>query len=161
MLEVLGAQDCLVHWYLPVDSQGAVLDGDSAIGFRSVEVVAFVLEDCGLTQYGKAMSEASRHEELTMIIFRKLDSYMLSVGWRTFADVYSDIKHLTLDASYKFTLGIWRFLEMKAAHYSIRGHAFVVLDEVDRTNLFVELSLGEGFEEIAAIVFEDAWLYDY
>ena len=45
---------------------------------------------------------------------------------------------------------------MKATHYAITGFGFVILNEYNRSNLLVEILLGEGFEEVAARIFKDS-----
>ena len=45
---------------------------------------------------------------------------------------------------------------MKATHYAIRGFAFVILNKDNRSNLLVEILLGEGFEEVTARIFKDS-----
>lgn len=44
---------------------------------------------------------------------------------------------------------------MQASHYSIDGHGFVVLYEVDGADFLFKFSLGEALEEVASGVFED------
>ncbi len=49
---------------------------------------------------------------------------------------------------------------MESAHFTIAGFGFVVLHKMDGADFFVELSLREGFEEIASFIFENARFYD-
>ena len=64
MLQVLFTEYCLFYWYAPVNAEGLVLDVDAAISLGMIELVAFVLEDGGLSEHGEAMSKATRNEEL-------------------------------------------------------------------------------------------------
>ena len=92
MPEVLVGQYGLVGRDSPVDSQTLVQNAYAAVSFRVVELVAFVLEDRSLGQDGKAVGEAARYEELTMIVTCQLDSHVLPISRAAFADIYSHIK---------------------------------------------------------------------
>ncbi len=161
MTKILGAKDYLINRNLPVDAEGFVLDGDAAVGFRRIEVVTLVLEDCGLAENGKAMGEAARDEELAVVVFTEFYSNMTAVSRRAFADVYCDIENPALDTAHELALSVRRLLEMKSAHNSVGGHAFVVLDKIYRTDLLVEFTLGERLEKVAPVIFKDFGLYDY
>ena len=64
MLQVFLAEYRLLHWYAPVNTQGFVLDIDSAISLWMIGLVALVLEDGGLGKNGEAMGKSTRNEEL-------------------------------------------------------------------------------------------------
>ena len=66
---VLAAEDSLGGGDAPVDAKGVVEDADAAVGLRVVELVALVLEDGGLAEYGETVGEALRDEELTVVVF--------------------------------------------------------------------------------------------
>ena len=87
MLQIFLTKYRLLHWYAPVDAKGFILDVDSAICLGMIELVALVLEYGGLGENGEAMSKASWHEELTMIVFCQFYCYMLATCRRTLADV--------------------------------------------------------------------------
>ena len=111
------------------------------------------------------MGKAFWDEELAMIVFCQLYSYMLAIGWRAFTNIYSYIKHSTFYAAYQLALGIWWALEVQSSHHAIATHRLVVLAEVntvsqDWGNLFFKLSLAETLEEVATRVAEEAWLYN-
>ena len=85
-----------------------------------IELVALVLEDGGLAQYGKAMSKAFGYEKLPMVVFCQLYGNMLSVGGGALADINGYIKHSAFHAAHQFALGKGRALEMQASHDTIR-----------------------------------------
>ena len=64
MLQVFLAEYRLFHRYAPINAKGFVLDIDAAIGLRMIELVTLVLEYGSLGENGKAVSEATRDEEL-------------------------------------------------------------------------------------------------
>ena len=64
MLQIFLAEYRLLHRYAPVNAKRFILDIDSAIGLRMIELVALVLEDGGFGENGKAVGEATRNEEL-------------------------------------------------------------------------------------------------
>ena len=66
MFCILLTQEGFLYRNLPINAKTIVLDGDTTICLWSIEVVALVLEDCSLREYGKAMCEASWYEELAM-----------------------------------------------------------------------------------------------
>ena len=111
------------------------------------------------------MSKALRDEELAMIVFCQLYSYMLAIRWRSLTNIYCYIEHSTFYAADQFALGIWWALKVQASHHTIAAHRLVVLAEVntvsqDWGNLFFKLSLAEALEEVASSVTEEAWLYN-
>ena len=48
----------------PVDAQRVIEDGDTSIGLWMIELIALILEDCCLREYGKTVGKALRDEEL-------------------------------------------------------------------------------------------------
>jgi len=58
----------------------------------------------------------------------------------------------------------WRTQEVKASHYSIRRHEFVILNKgylvtKNRCHLLVKLSLRERLKDVATDIFEYPRLY--
>lgn len=109
-----------------------------------IEVVAFVLEDGGLAQNGKAVGKTTRYEELTVIVFGELYGYMLAIDRAAFADIYCNVQDFTLDATNELALGERRCLEVQATHDAITAHGFVVLHEVDFSHFFFKFSQEES-----------------
>ena len=68
MLQVFLAKNGLLDWDAPVNAQRLILDVDSSISLRMVELIALVLEDGRFGEDGKAMGETSRNKELTMVV---------------------------------------------------------------------------------------------
>ena len=64
MLQVFLAENCFLNRYAPVNAKGFVLDIDSAISLRVIELIAFVLEDGDFGENGKAVCKSTRDEEL-------------------------------------------------------------------------------------------------
>ncbi len=147
---VLFAQDSLLAGDSPIDAQTLVEDGDASLGLRSIEVVALVLEDSRLAQHAEPMSKSLRNEKLTMILARELNSYMLTVRRAALTDIHSYVQHSPKNTTNKLALSEGRALEMEATHHTIATHALVVLHEVNRSHLLLELTLGETLEEIAS-----------
>jgi len=160
MLRVFFAQDCLFRGDSPVDAEALVCYGDTVVCFRMVELIALILEDGSLAQYGETVSEAFRNEELTMIFFCEFDGDVLSVGGRPFSDIDGHIQDGSSHTPDKLALCIRWALEVQSAHHPIGGHAFVILHKVDGADFLLELSLRERFEEVPASIPEDAWFYD-
>ena len=125
-----------------------------------IELIALILEDGNIAEDSEAVGKATWNKELPVIILCQFHSHMLAVGRAAFADVNGYVKDGTLDAADEFALGEGWTLEMKTSHYAIGAFAFVVLNKTDGSDLFVKLPLGEGFEEIATGVCEDARLDD-
>ena len=116
---ILVAQNRLIDRDAPVDAETAVQDADASVCLWGVEVIAFVLEDCCLAEDGKAVGEAFRHEELTVVVFGEFHGNVLAVGGAALADVNRHIEHLALDASDELALGVGRSLEVEPAHHSV------------------------------------------
>ena len=64
MLQVFLAEYRLLHRNMSIDTKGFILDIDAAICLGMIELVALVLEYGSLGENGKAVSEATRDEEL-------------------------------------------------------------------------------------------------
>lgn len=112
MLGVLIAQKRTLHRDAPVYAQRFIQDAYATIGLGVVELVTLVLEDGGLAEYGEAVGEALRDEELAMVVFGEFYSYVLTVGWGAFANVNGYIQDGAFDTANKFALGKGRALEM-------------------------------------------------
>lgn len=111
------------------------------------------------------MSKALWDEELAMIIFCQLYSYMLTISWRALADIYCNIEDSTLYAAYQLALGIRWTLEVQTSHNTIRAHTLIVLAKMNTMsqnwgNLLFKLSFAEALEEISSSIAEEAWLYN-
>ena len=164
MLGVLLAQDGMVGRNLPVDAKAVVEDGDATVCLWVIELITLVLEHGGLAQHGEAMGEATRDEELAMIVLGEFHRHVFAKGRRTLADINCHIEHRTLHATHQFALGERWALEMQTSHHAVGRHALVVLAEIhlmpqDRHHLLVKLPLREALEEIAPGILEDARLY--
>ena len=153
-------EDCLFRGDSPVDAEALVCYGDTVVCFRMVELIALILEDGSLTQYGETVSEAFRNEELTMILFCEFDGDVLPVSGRPFSDVDGYVEDGSPNASNELALREGWALEVQSSHHPIGGHAFVILHKVDGAYFLLELSLRERFEEVPASIPEDAWFYD-
>ena len=159
MAGVFVTEDGLGGGDAPVDAEGVVEDADAAVGLRVVELVALVLEDGGLAEYGEAVGEALRDEELAVVVFGEFYGDVLTVGWGAFTDVNGYVQDGAFDATNEFALGEGGTLEMQTTHHAVSGFAFIILDEDDLSDFFIEFPLREGFEEIAATIFEYSRFY--
>ena len=119
MLQVLLTEYRLLYRYTPVYTKRLVLDIDAAIGLRMIELVAFVLEDGGFGKNGEAMGEATRDEELTMIVFCQFHCYMLTECQGALSDVNGYVEDCALDTTHEFALCIWHALIVKTSHHAI------------------------------------------
>ena len=160
LLEVLVAEDGLLHRDLPVDAQLFVHKLNAGIGLGVVEVVALVLKNSDIAEHGKAMGKTTGNEELAVIVLTELYSHMLTIGGRPLADVDSNIKHPALDTTHNLALRIGGTLKVETTNDTISGHALIVLNKLDRTYLLVELALRERLKEIATGILKDTRLYD-
>ena len=57
VLGIFFTQDSMVGRYAPVDTQTVIQYANAFIGFRKIEVVAFILEHGCIAQHGKSMSK--------------------------------------------------------------------------------------------------------
>ena len=160
MLCVFFAQDGFLGGDSPVDAEAEVCYGDAAVGFRMVELIALVLEDGCLAQYGETVSEAFRDEELPMVVFREFYGDVLSVGGRPFAYIDGYVEDGSPNTAHELALRVGWALEVQSAHDAVLRHAFVVLHKLDGAYFLLELPLREGFEEVPAGILEDAWFDD-
>ena len=152
-------------WDFPINTKAIIKDADASIGFWVIEVITLVLENGSLGEDGEAVGKTLWDEELDMIVFCQLYSYMLAIRWRSLTNIYCYIKYSTLYAAYQLTLSIWWALEVQASHYAITAHRLIVLAKVytvsqDWGNLFFKLSLAKALKEVATSVTEEAWLYN-
>ena len=155
------AQEHFLFRDAPVDAEALVQDGDAAVGLGMVELVALVLEDGGLAQYGEAVRKSFVDEELEVVVLTQFHGYVLPECGRTFADIDSHVQHATFDAAHQFGLCERRALIVQTAHHAVGGHTLVVLHEADLAadkgcEFLVELTLRETLKEIASRVVEHA-----
>ena len=64
MLQIFLAEYRFIYRYAPVNAKRLVLDINSAISLRMIELIALVLEDGSLGEHCEAMSKATRDKEL-------------------------------------------------------------------------------------------------
>ena len=161
MFCILVTQKSFVSRYSPVNSEGLIQDVDAAICLWSIEVVAFVLEDCCHAEDSKAMGEALGDENVAMVVFSEFNSNMMPIGRATFTNIYCHIEDCSPDAAHQFALGVGRALEVESAEHAIAAAGVVVLHEVDVQPCLLPEFLGvETLEEISPGVPEDLRL-DY
>ena len=119
MLYILLRKKGLIHWYPPIYAQTLILYTDAPIRLRSIEIIAFVLENSYLTQYRESMSEPSGHEKLAMVILTQFNGYMLTISWTSFANIHGYVKDTSFHATHQFALRKRGPLKMQAAHHSV------------------------------------------
>ena len=71
----------MLCWNSPIDAESIIEDADTSICLWVIEVITLVLEDGCFLEDSETMSKALWNEELAMIIFCQLYSYMLAIGW--------------------------------------------------------------------------------
>ena len=76
----------------PVYGEGFVEDGDAAVGFGMVTVVAFVLEYGDRAEDGEAVCETMGDEELAVVVFGEFDCYVPPECGGAFSDVYGYVE---------------------------------------------------------------------
>ena len=104
MAGVLVAEDGLGGGDAPVDAKGVVEDADASVGLRMAELIALVLEDGSLAEYGEAMGEALRDEELAVVVFGEFYGNVLAVGRGAFTNVNGYVQDGTFDTANEFAL---------------------------------------------------------
>ena len=160
MLRVLVGEEGFGGVELPVDAEGFVGDRDAAVSLGGVVVVALVLEHGHVAQNGEAVGEPARHEELSVVLFGKLDGDVPPVCRGTLAEVDGHVEDASADAAHELGLGVGGALEMESAHHAAARHRLVVLHEVNlASDCLVEGLLVVALEEVAARILEDAGLY--
>ncbi len=88
MVGIFFGEDSFGWIYHPINTKTRVEYGDSPVRFGAVVVVAFVLEDGGVTEDGKAVGETSWDEELAVIVFGQFYCYVLAVCRGAFTGVH-------------------------------------------------------------------------
>ena len=154
MVPVFFRQHDFVRRNPPVDGQFGVVPCQRTLGLRCIVVVALVLEDRFFREHRESVGESAGDEELTVILFGEFHGDVAAECGRTAPDVDRYIEHTTLDDTHQLRLGMGCFLEMQAAQNAVRGFRFVVLHEIYGPNLFAEVTFGERFEEITALIAE-------
>ena len=89
----------------PIDVNRLVRPKDAAIIARGVWVSALIDNVSGLTEYAKTVGKTFRYEHLQAVVFGQIHSHPFAEGWRTAADVNSDIKDSAGDGVHQFCLG--------------------------------------------------------
>ena len=71
-----------VERYTPIDTKSGIVKTDAPFRFRMIELVALILEDSSGRQHGKPMGKSFGNEQLSMIVCREFDDYVLTIGGR-------------------------------------------------------------------------------
>ena len=149
---VFGTQNGFGNGHAPVDVETLIHERDACIRLGSIVVVALVLEHRFFGENGKAVRKTAGDEELEMVVFAQFHCHVLTKGGTALANVYGNIEDATAGAAHEFALRVGHALIVKTAHHTARGTRFVVLHKINGTHEAVELLLGKGFKEIAAVV---------
>jgi len=153
MFGIFGADDTQFFRHLPIDSQIRVVQQQSAIRFRMIEVIAFVGEDGLVAEHRETMCKALGDEELTLVILTQLHAVPLTEGGTVFAQIDSHIQDTADGAAHQFSLGVRRTLEMQTAHYTVTGTRLVVLNELRVNARFAVTLLVVRLHKIPARIF--------
>ena len=78
MVAVFFREDDLVFRNFPVNAQIRIVPCDCPFGFRTIEVVALVLEDHLVTQHAESVRESLRYEKLPVVVLREFDRHVFS-----------------------------------------------------------------------------------
>jgi len=74
----------------------------------------------------EAVGETLRDEQRAVVAGGKHFAMPTQEGRRTGADVYRHVEDLAAQATHQFHFGVWRALEMQAAHRALAGRKGVV-----------------------------------
>lgn len=88
------------HRYTPINTQRRVHYRYTPVRLRTVVVVTLILEYGNFTQYRESVGEATRNEELPVVLLRQQARHVLSIGWRTPADIDRYVKDSTAHATH-------------------------------------------------------------
>lgn len=157
---VFGTQNGIGNGDAPVDVETLVHERDACVRLGGIIVVAFVLKHRFFGENGKSVRKTAGDEELEVIVLTEFHSHVLTKGGTALANVYGYIEDATAGAAHKFALRVGHALIVKTAHHTARGTRFVVLHKINGTHEAVELLLGKGFKEIAAVVAKQSGFED-
>src|SRR5690606_9319776 len=150
---ILIGQDQLLLRDAPVDGQCFIQWVYAALGFFVVIVIAFVEEGGLLAQHDKSVQEATRYEQLQVVLGREFYGYILAVGVGSGTDVDGDIDNGSLQDAYEFGLCMFAGLCVQSAQYATARIGLVVLYELGlRAGQLVKGARVEAFEKIAPAV---------
>ena len=152
MVLVFGTQNGVGNGYAPVNVETLVQKRDACIRLGGIIVVAFVLEHRFFGENGKTVRKTAGDEELEVIVLTEFHGNVLTKGGTALTNVYGNIEDATAGTTHKFALRVGHALIVQTAHHTARGTRFVVLHKINGTHEAVELLLGKGFKEIAAVV---------
>ena len=160
MVLVFGTQNSVGNGHAPVNVETLVQKRDACVRFGGIIVVAFVLKHRFFGENGKTVRKTAGDEELEMIVFAQFHGNVLPKGGTALTNVYGNIEDATAGAAHEFALRVGHSLIVQTAHHTARGARFVVLHKINGTHEAVELLLGKGFKEIAAIVAKQSGFED-
>ena len=160
MVLVFGTQNGVGNGHAPVNVETLIQKRDACVRLGGIIVVAFVLKHRFFGENGKTVCKTAGDEELEMVVFAQFHGNVLPKGGTALTNVYGYIEDATAGAAHKFTLRVGHSLIVKTAHHTARGARFVVLHKINGTHEAVELLLGKGFKEIAAIVAKQSGFED-
>ena len=138
---VFFAEDSVFVRNHPVDAEVGVVPSNGAFGLWGVVVVALVLEDGFVAQYGKAMGKATRHEELAVVVLGEQAGDVLPERGTSVTNVNSDVEHAATDDTDEFGLCERRFLKVEASDNASCRARLVVLHEGGAADFFLKFTL--------------------
>ena len=80
MFGIFGTQYPQIFRHLPIDRQIRVVEQNTAVRLRMIEVVAFIGEDSLIAQHREPVRKTARNIELPFVLFAQLYAEPLPVG---------------------------------------------------------------------------------
>lgn len=100
MTFVFIAQNPQILRDLPIDGQIGIIQQNTAVRLRMIEVIAFVGEDSLVAQHRESVRKSARNIELPLVLFAQLYAEPLPVGRAVLAQIHRYIQYATYGAAY-------------------------------------------------------------
>ena len=140
----------LVDRYREFYRQLRIVKSDTPFSRRTVEIIDLILKHRRLAHHHKTVGKSARHKHLPAVFRRKFYRKMPPEGRRITTQIDDNIHHSALRHSDELALSRSPGLIMQTASHSAVRPRLVILNEIYRTDMTLELVATKRFAKIAA-----------
>ena len=121
MVFIFLADDPFLLRNLPIYRQIRIVQKNTSVSLRMIQVIAFIGKYSLLAQYRKTMCKTTRNKELTFVLFAQLHAEPLPIRLAALTQINRYVQHPAYRTTNQLRLTVWRTLKMLTAHYTITG----------------------------------------
>ena len=118
MVFIFLADDPFLLRNLPIYRQIRIIQKNTSVSLRMIQVIAFIGKDRFLTQHRESMRETTGDVELTFVLFAQLHAEPLPIRLAALTQINRYVQHPAYCTTNQLRLTVRRTLKMQTAYYT-------------------------------------------